>query len=264
MELCRAAKIAPLKVVRDFADAIQASGAIAEQRIPASLRPQPVVARPKPKPKPVAAPEPAPSFDDVEMDDASDPEVAEEVAPKKNPTKGKSRARVESSPDPEWVDEPEAGGKRVLQDSPSRVESAAKRTRVAGKTVPGSQEKAAYDFSEMTFPEDTPVDFDLFPPVAGLVSAGSSMGLRDCSNEGPGLREVSLFAKGRLPARLGIQAQGSGHTVRELFGQQVPLLLLGHQVGNRGLADNYKDGGRECSSGAGQREEKGVEPSEGG
>ena len=176
-----------MPLIKSYAEAAKTMEMLPLERIPQDLlpRPAPVKARPKPRPvaemkkpapKQVAAPDPEPLFDDVEMGDVSEPEVAEKIVPEKKAVKGKSRAIVVSNPD--WTDEPEVGGKRGLQESPSRVQSSAKRTRVAG-TLPSDQAPAGYDFSHLTIPEDTPVSFELFPPIERAVSAGHFLGVRD-------------------------------------------------------------------------------------
>ena len=153
----------PLKVVVDFAEAMEAMKMIPIERNPLAVKPKPV--RPKPKAKSRAVPEP--EVDDVEMEDAAVESEYEESPPPQKKKTGKMRAVVEirtPSVAASVGSGQGAGGKRVLQDSPSRVESLAKRTRTTASSV-----AKGLDFSGLVVAEDSPILEDLVPAVAGQV-----------------------------------------------------------------------------------------------
>ena len=135
-----------------------------------STTPKPTARRPVRKPKTTVAEE------DVTMDEVRDKSQPgpEQVTPKPA-QKGKGRARsagsesaISATQESESLDVAGAGSKRMLQDSPTRVEVRPKRSRTV-KKVPPALSEDGIDLSGHTFDEDSRIDASLVPRVEGKV-----------------------------------------------------------------------------------------------
>jgi hypothetical protein len=98
----------------------------------------------------------------------------EQVTPKPA-QKGKGRARspgsesaISATQESESLDVVGAGSKRMLQDSPTRVEARPKRSRTVRKGTSSARE-GTIDLSQYSFDEDVEIEASLVPLVAGKV-----------------------------------------------------------------------------------------------
>ena len=183
--------IAPFKAIVSFAEAAVFMKLIPAERIPAWKAVTEAPARPKPRQREARI---APSAVDVVMKEAVEDEEeeeeensnassdssseeeseseSEEVAPLR---KGKGRVAVVSSPEfvPEAGASQEVGAKRVLQESPSRVEAVAKRTRTGPSF--GSAPlltSGELDLGGVEVQEESVIAVEHVPAVKGMVSRG--------------------------------------------------------------------------------------------
>jgi hypothetical protein len=136
-------------VVNDFKEAVFAMTLLPRDRIPSYEAPEPKPSRPKPQAKVVRIPS---SDDDNEV--GMDVDLVKEVNRDERETpigKGKGKAVQ----------------KRPLQESPSRDESIAKRTR--GSTKNSEVEQAA-ELGKLSVVEETPVNLQEYPALRDQVS----------------------------------------------------------------------------------------------
>jgi hypothetical protein len=172
----------PLKVIVDFVDAVRTMELVPVQWIPvmesqsrmATPAPTQPSQRPKPRVKKPVVPEAVlpvpmeedevPGDDDYDMDEDSEDDVPVAKATR---NKGKNRADVVVASGPKKGNVAQgASSKRVLQDSPTRQESIAKRVRT------GKRQKAPrINLGGYTFVEHDPVSEEDVP--------GSSTAVRD-------------------------------------------------------------------------------------
>ena len=171
-DVCQAAGIRPLQFIVDYAVSAERKDLLPVKRFPLGLFPRLFPVKTRQKATQVAAGEPElPSYDVVMKDlvgESSEPKI---VPPKKGKGKGKPQAIVLSSPEPSG-DEAEVGDKRVLQDSPSRVEVEAKRSRKYSKIEAMVDDDDWYDLGDVTVEEDTPINTAIFPPAKNKVGFG--------------------------------------------------------------------------------------------
>ena len=95
----------------------------------------------------------------------------------------------------EQADARVSGSKRVLQDSPTRVEVPAKRLRVGGKSTGKRVVSTDINLGEYTFDEDSVINPELVPRVVGKVGA-SAMVREDCADRTVGLRLLHSWGEG--------------------------------------------------------------------
>lgn len=114
--------------------------------------------------------------------------------PSKTPKKGKGHSQSEGKKSAgvvkthgEQVDARVSGSKRVLQDSPTRVDVPAKRLRVGGESTGERVVSADINLGEYTFDRDSVVNPELVPRVVGKVGT-SAMAREDCTDHTVGLR----------------------------------------------------------------------------
>jgi hypothetical protein len=181
-DLCKSVGIRPLKVIVDFVDAVRTMELVPVQWIPvmeaqsriATPAPTQPSQRPKPRVKKPVVPEavlPVPMEED-EVPDDEDYEMGEDSEDevpvgKTTRNKGKNRADIVVASAPKkGVATQGASSKRVLQESPSRQESIAKRLRTGGRQKTSKINLSGYIFGE-------------FDPVMEGDVPGSTTAVRD-------------------------------------------------------------------------------------
>jgi hypothetical protein len=136
-------------VVNDFKEAVFAMTLLPRDRIPSYEAPEPKASRPKPRAKVVRIPS---SDDDNEL--GMDVDLVEEAN------------RDEEEDSPVGKGKGKAVQKRPLQESPSRDESIAKRTRGSVRTT---ETEEVIELDDLSVVEETVVDVQRLPAIRGQV-----------------------------------------------------------------------------------------------